>query len=545
MHNNQVITQKHKTMKNSNKVFALSLFLISTVSYGQFYVNSALNISEIRQSGTARFQGVGGNHAAIGGDASSNFGNPAGLAFFNRSEFSFSPSFYNSSTNTNYIGNSSSQSKSNPNLFNHIALVMAGTPQTYSGKWKRTGFGITYSRQANLTNQFQYAGTNNKSSFVDYVVERVNGDNVPFDQLDKEYNASKNIAQSIDAAVLNLYLFDDTTPTGPPYRKAIPLKNAAVSQDGLFSRGGNTSQWTFGYAGNYDNKLYVGASIGLWRTTYNYKNTLSEKFVNAKPFVGFKYNEALEMSGSGINVSVGAMYKATDNLQFGAYIASPSLSSLHTTFDESVSVELSGDIPSYDGAGKPITNAQGQQQFTKLAVNNVPVETFDFNYDLTGPMRASGGITYFLGGGRYGFITATAEYVAYKGMRMNTSYYSNQSDNIAFKTDMKTQVQRTFNNPVNFRVGAEGRLGNIRIRAGGAYLPDPYTARIDNLDRSRLQFSAGLGYRNDKYFVDLAGTYSSFKDAYTPYRLNDATRYASAQISGTSINAIVTGGIFF
>ena len=532
-----------KNLKNQWVTVLITLFPL--FGYAQFYTNSAFNISEIRQNGTARFQGVGGNHAALGGDASTTFGNPAGLAFFNRSEVSFSPSLFNVSTNTTYIGNSVTQSKSNPNLFNHFAIVLAGTPQGYNRKWKRTGLGITYSRQNNLTNQFQYIGTNNKSSFVDYVVERVNGDKVPFDQLDQEYNASKNLSQTLDAAVLNLYLFDDTTPTGPPYRRAIPLRNAAVNQDGLYTRGGSTSQWTFGYAGNYDDKLYVGVSLGLWRTTYNYSHTLNERFSNAKPFTSFTYNEKLNMTGSGINVSVGAMYKATDNIQIGGYIASPSLSTLHTIFDENVGVSTSGDIPVYGFDGKPVTNTQGLQLFTKLAQPQIPVETFDFSYSLTGPLRASGGITYFLGGGKYGFITATADYVGYKGMRMSTDFYSNQSDNTAFRTDMKTQVQRTFNSTVNFRIGAEGRLGNFRVRAGGAYLPDAYTTRIDNLDRSRLQLSAGLGYRNEKFFVDLAGTYLQSKDAYTPYKLNDVTRYSSAQINSTGINMIVSTGVFF
>lgn len=532
-----------KKLKNS--IAFVVLALCPVFGYSQFYVNTAFNLSDIRQNGTARFQGVGGNHAALGGDASTTFGNPAGLAFFNRSELSFSPSLFNSNTSTTYIGNTSTQSKINPNLFNHFAIVLAGTPQGYNRKWKRTGLGITYSRQSNLNTQFQYSGTNNKSSFVDYVVERVNGDNVSFDQLASEYNANRNIAQTIDAAALNLYLFDDTTPTGPPYRKAIPITNAAVSQNGLYNRGGNTSQWTFGYAGNYDDKLYLGVSLGLWRTSYNFDHTLNEKFSNAKPFVGFNYNEKMTMTGSGINISLGAIYKVTDDLQLGGYIASPTLSSLHTIYDENVSVELSGDIPVYDASGRPVTNAQGQQQFVKLSNTSIPVESYDFSYDLTGPMRAAGGLTYFLGKGKFGFITATAEYVGYKGMRMATDYYSNQSDNSAFKNDMKTQVQRTFNNAVNIRVGAEGRFGNLRVRAGGAYLPNVYTTRIDNLDRNRIQFSGGLGYRNEKFFVDLAGTVMTSNEAYAPYTLNNSSNYASAQIKNTGINMVLSTGFFF
>lgn len=50
-------------------------------SQSRLYSNAASQLSQITQNGTARFQGVGGNHAALGGDASNIFGNPAGIAF--------------------------------------------------------------------------------------------------------------------------------------------------------------------------------------------------------------------------------------------------------------------------------------------------------------------------------------------------------------------------------------------------------------------------------------------------------------------------------
>ncbi len=530
-------------MKQIISVFlGAAMVLLSEVGKAQFYATSALNLSEIKQSGTARFQGLGGNHAALGGDASTGLGNPAGLAFYNRSEVSVSPTFYTNSTSTNYIGGNSVQSAKNVNV-GQFALVLAGTPQGYNTRWKRTGLGISYSRLNNLNTAFQYSGTNNRSSFVDYVIENLNRNNVSFNQLDKEYNANKNTASTIDAALLNLYLFDDTTPAGPPYRRPIPLKTAATNQNGLYNATGFTSQWNIGYSGNMDDKLYVGASLGLWHSTYSFKHELKEQFVNGKPFLGLNYNESLALTGSGINISLGAIYKVSSNLQLGAYLVTPSLTSLNTNYSEGVAVSLSGDIPSYDAAGKPVVNAQNQQQFTKLAYTSIPVDDFDFQYDLTGPLRASGGITYFFG--KHGFLTATADYVGYKNMRMSTTYYNNTQDNADFKTDNKKQVQTLFNNAVNLRVGGEGRIGNYRLRGGVAYLTNPYSVSVDKLDRSRLQFSGGLGYRNESFFVDLAATLMQYKEAYSPYRLQDTARYSTAEISNTGLNTVVSFGLFF
>lgn len=70
-------------MRTHKIVWGMVLGLTITQVYSQsrLYSNTALQLSGITQNGTARFQGVGGNHAALGGDASNIFGNPAGIAF--------------------------------------------------------------------------------------------------------------------------------------------------------------------------------------------------------------------------------------------------------------------------------------------------------------------------------------------------------------------------------------------------------------------------------------------------------------------------------
>jgi hypothetical protein len=521
-------------------IVAFGIIAAPFVANGQFFSNSTFNLSEIKQTGTARYQALGGNHTAVGGDASNIFGNPAGLGFYNRSELSISPMFYNNSTSTDYISSTSTQQKSNLNI-GHIGVIFAGTPQNSRNDWRRATFAVSYSKLSNLNNQFQYTGQNNASSFIDWATESAAG--VSFDDLDREYNPNTGIAQSIESAVLNLYLMDDTTPNGPPYRRAIPLKGAAAIQNGLYKTDGSTSQWSFAYAGNYADKLYIGASVGIWRSDYQYQHTLNEQYTNAAPFKGMIYDENLTLVGRGINASLGFIYKPMDNLQVGINVTSPTVASASTIFNEKVSVDLTGDIPVYDAAGKAVKNAQGQQQYVKLNKTTIPVSEFDFEYNLTSPVRLSGGATYFFG--KMGFITGTAEYVGYNNMRVSTNYYDDTNNNQSFKDNNKKRIKGAFNNVVNLRVGGEARMGYFRVRAGGAYLADPYKTIIDNLDRSRFQYSGGVGLRNDRYFVDVAATFMQSKDAYTNYTMNDARRTASAKISNTGLNFAISGGILF
>ena len=92
---------------------------------GDIYAGEAFRFSEIQQTGTARFKGIGGNQTALGGDASNIFGNPAGLAFYNRSELSISPSLNLVNTSANYLGNTQT---GNGNKFSvgQLGLVFAG-----------------------------------------------------------------------------------------------------------------------------------------------------------------------------------------------------------------------------------------------------------------------------------------------------------------------------------------------------------------------------------------------------------------------------------
>ena len=64
------------------------------------------DLTRINNGGSARVLGLGGAQTAIGGDISSASTNPAGLGFFNRSEFSFSTQFNGVNKSTNFTDRS-------------------------------------------------------------------------------------------------------------------------------------------------------------------------------------------------------------------------------------------------------------------------------------------------------------------------------------------------------------------------------------------------------------------------------------------------------
>ncbi len=517
-------------MKITYKFLLAIQGLFVAVSAQAQYAADAFRFSEINQTGTARFQGVGGNHTALGGDASAISGNPAGLGFYNRSELSISPSLNSISSSSTYLNRVTTDGKINPNL-TQASLVIAGSPQNYNRKWKRTSIGVSLSRQQSFQNVFSYAGRNNRSAYVDAVVDRANNRNISADALDQEFDPNGQVAFSTEGAFYQLYMINPSTAVGPPYVRYD--RESPTDQTGSFESTGAHTQWNFAYAGNYDDRIYVGASIGFNRIRYDYSHTLRDEYVNGRVFRASDHIEDLNVSGNGVNATFGIIYKATPDLQLGASITSPTFMSVRETFNEEASVDV---------IGIPQQGTNGQTTFFVPDVTQIGLEPNDFEYSITSPLRASGGVTYFFG--QKGFLTGTVEYVGYRGMRVNTSTLS-ANDNSAFRNENRSEIEDTYVGGVNVRAGGEIRAGSFRARAGLAYLSDPYRIKLDDIDRSKLLFSGGIGFRSERFFADVTAIYNTYTSAFTPYVLNNQNDFGSVEIKNTSINVLLTIGTFF
>lgn len=87
-------------------------------------LEDALRYSQYNATGSARIMGIGGSQFAIGGDVSNISGNPAGLGFFRKSEFSFTPSYGNWKSTSSFMDQPQEDHKGNFALPN-VGIVMA------------------------------------------------------------------------------------------------------------------------------------------------------------------------------------------------------------------------------------------------------------------------------------------------------------------------------------------------------------------------------------------------------------------------------------
>ena len=489
---------------------------------GHFYGEDAFRYSQSKTSGSARMQGLGGGYSALGGDATNAYSNPAGLGFYNRSELSITPVFNSLSTSSLYAGTTTGSKTSNASI-GQLGFILS-SPGSSSRK-KRSSLAITYSKQVNLLSDFSYAAQNKKSSMMDYFAEKATRRGANSTVLDGEFDVNTASAATSTAMYYQAFMIDPVSGSGAPYAKV--EKSLPANQTGRNSSTGAVSQWNIGYGANFDDKTYLGFSVGFVRMNYESLGNHSEQFPTGKVFNGFQFNEDLYTRGSGLNLAAGAIIKVSENISIGANVTSPTWITLNEIYNSSITI---------DPKPKTITT-----DYTTVSTD----ENL-FSYKTITPFKASGGATFFLPG-KKGFVTADAEYVGYTNMGVKFANYDNNGNVLGYDKDAEqtSKIKSVYKDAVNLKIGAEYRIENIRVRAGAKYMPDPFKQKVGDLDRSQMLFSGGIGYRSSKFFVDLAGVYNQFRGAYTPYELANTQNYASANLTNKQTSFVISVGTFF
>lgn len=531
---------------------------LTTLAQDNNYDALARTFSQTGPVGSARFQALGGPHTALGADASTLLGNPAGLGFYTRSEFNLTPGIALQNNKSDYLGTSRNDDKTSFNLAN-LGVIIAGNrnnPIGYS-RWRGGVIGLGFTRSYGLNNSIAFGGRNNQSSMVDFFAEEATRESQNFNTTVQDFrddlNANGNTFDFPTSMYYYGYLIDPNSQDGPPYSGAEQGKS--TNQTFNFNSDGSTSQWTAAYGANYDDKIYLGAAIGLARMNYTTTKTMQEAFINPAQIAGFSYEQTLNTRGNGFNLSLGAIYRPTDFLRLGVSFNTPTWFNVSETTESSLRVDLARpiDVAAAGTADPGLTNLLNtlrgagygiQTQNNRIVINSIPalaVKPFDSNYQLRTPFKANGGVAFFFG--KSAFVSGNVEYVAYEGMRLSSNDENADGDlqNGAYTNDVK----RAYRNVVNLKVGGEYRIQNLALRAGFSYYPDQYKQTFDNLDRSRSIFSGGLGYRTDKFYVDVAALYGTSASAYSPYVLNNTADYASAKINNTTTQVILSVGTYF
>lgn len=458
-----------------------SAILLSSSLYAQ-YAEDALRFSRSFQGGTARMMGMAGAQQALGADISSLVGNPAGLGFYRKNDFSISPTLRMNNVESKAFGTLSSEQRDQFNI-GSLGFTLTQLNQDYSGSevqngWVAYTFGFGFNRINNFYENRYFSGSNSANSITDYFAELANSRNI-------NSFPDTNITSIEDMAWYGYMMDYDTVNnvyTG--------LGNGPFKQSQADKIEGYQNEWTFAFGANYSNVLYLGASIGIGSIKYDRTSKFTESNINDPVYnlTDVTFNDRLSVTGSSMNVKVGAIVRPTDFVRMGFSIQTPD----YYNFDESYITDVS-------------SNANG------LNYNYNALE-YLFQYKLRTPFRYQGGLAFFFQ--KYGLISADIEMVDYSNNRLSAG-----GDYADFGPQQNAVISDIYKRAFNVRFGAEGKIGPLSVRAGYANYGDPY--KSSKIDQSRNIISGGLGYKIEDYYFDLAVVNQSYSNLYSPYFLNN------------------------
>ncbi len=463
------------------RILGLSIFIGLGLTAQAQYEEDALRFSQNYLSGTARIIGMGGAQQALGADLSNLLGNPAGLGFYRKSDFSFSPTLRFNNTESSVYNTLSAERRDNFNI-GSVGFSIAQVNQDYTGRerqvgWVSQSFAFAYTRKNNYFEDRYFQGNNvNNGSITQYFAQLANaGDTSSI--FDGDINTIEDMAW-------NGYMIDfDSTNT------FIGLSNGNNSQSQIDRIEGSQNEWSFGFGANYSNKLYFGASLGISSVRYEQTTKFVENKINDPSFnlQEVRLNERLDVEGNSVNFRFGTIFRPIDLIRIGVSIQSPD----YYNFDERFT-----------------TDASSRSNGSNYAFN--PLEYF-FQYRLRTPFKYQGGLAFFLN--KYAIISGDVEFVDYSNNRLSA-----QGINSDFGPKENANINNLYQNTVNYRLGGELKFGDLALRAGYAKYGDPY--RVQSYDQSRQFITAGIGYRYINYYVDFAYSNQQYTSKYSPYFLD-------------------------
>ncbi len=488
-------------MRFSKISLSVILMFFCTGVFAQGFVENAMLFSRTKPGGSARIQAMGGAQIALGGDFSSGLSNPAGLGMYNRSELTFSPAlnFYN--TNSTYSGTREDDTKTMLTIPG-VSYVNHFTPNKEDF---RGSLGVSFTRINDFNKTFRYNGDDANPSIIDFFLE--------------DANVFGLDAGDIRTALgYDNYLIDDATAIGGnpgEYFSEMELNPNDPSDIRFLRRQGNVdvkgrqNQFTIGYGGNVKDKFYFGANIGFANLRYRFQSTYTEfdyLFELDPNFVALNslsVRETIEIEGSGINATLGVIFRPVDFFQAGISLLTPTYYNLTYTHHSRVSSQW--DNFDYLGLGTTILRS----------LNSELTDPIIYEYNLTTPMKLNMGAAFIIG--KYAIITEDIEFINYSKAK-----YSSSTPNDSYDVENDGIKNAFKNNPIiNYRFGIEGRYDIFRLRAGYNYQQNPHIAQRSRVNAETQTLSAGAGVRLKTFFIDFALLQTEGKSVYSEYAMFD------------------------
>ena len=508
------------------KIYTVIFLLSSYISFSQT-PEDALRLSWYQLKGTARNQAIGGAMVSLGGDATANHINPAGLAFFKTSDVFITPGLQFGKSKSMFRGTNSTGTGQTKFDLGTSGFVFGGF-----GHKAKNSFGITVTQQANFNYTTYYKGLNDYSSFGEPLADEFASSGLTIDQA-LEYNSSVSIPTRM---ALYTYLVDTARINGNLQVIARSENPSVRDQENRVESKGGITEINLGWGSEVSKKFMAGISLGIniinqERRTYFHESDATGNTNNDFNFL--TYDETFTLKGYGLNLRGGLIYRPKEYIRLGLAVHTPTWMPLKETTKSGFAAHLDnlfGPNDAYDSVG---------------TMEVAAVDKIEKEYNLSSPTKIMISGSYVFREveditRQKGFITADIEYTNYKWMNYKPYEGETTTETKADYEPYNQAIDAVYKGTFNFRLGGELKFKTVMARAGFAYYTSPY--KDPELKGRKMFISGGLGYRNKGMFVDLTYVQRLNKDVNLPYRVNSPRANTFADLKENGGNVLLTIG---
>ena len=493
----------------TRKLFALFIVLTNTILIAQNDVD-AMRYSQTQSYGDARFMSMGGAFGSLGANVSCMNFNPAGIAMYRKGEFVFTPGFQFQSANATHYGTDATDFSTKLNISN-IGFVAAWDqqqtvyqPQPNSGGDpgygpQRYGYGRRRQQRqsapqtSNNQGNHRWAFGINYNRIADFNYHTTINGYVP---------VANSITSSMAAAATGYYpgqlsqFYEGLgyqggviVPSASDSSKYNPLSaydpaSMNLQQTKTIQSSGRIGELAFALAHSFNDKFYVGGTLGIPIIKYNYQSILTEyDYKNVdNQFQSLQYQENIVTTGAGVNFKLGGIYRFNSGLKIGLYGQTATAYKLTDNYQNTLTTNW--DSSQYNGS------------YQSPAGNYI--------YKLRTPGRAGASVSYVFK--KLLAFSVDGEFIDYSNAKF--------SDNYGSYNDVNLTIQNKYKASANLKAGLELNVRPIVLRAGFASYGSPFGDVLSG-KFVKNSFSGGIGFRGaHKVYLDLGFIYTKWNENY-------------------------------
>jgi long-subunit fatty acid transport protein len=466
----------------------------------------ALRFSTTDVQGTARYASMGGAFGALGADISVLSVNPAGMGRYKADVLTGTVNLGVGYTGATLNGEETLTNSENFDLNNLGIIGVSNTRVDNPSPWRKVQFGFAYNRLAEFNDKYAVNGVNDAS--FSYVLA------------DRGYGRTPNEIYGFDQHYAGLayenYLIDHVVDSSQQWY-VTQMHNdygGGITHEHYVETVGRIGESAFSIAGNYSDKLYLGATVGVDKIQYSRTKTHFEASNSDSLAIdNFTFVENLTTRGNGVNLKVGAIILPQSWLRLGIAMHTPTnYYYMRDTWNSEI-----------------ITNFKNGDRFSEESLSS------SYVYKMRTPGKLMGSLA--LVSKKLGLLSVDCEYINYGNVLLKNHQGAGDSYDFNYENTVSEQI---YQSALNIRVGGEYKITNyLMARAGYAVNGQPFKNEYKDQATPKIKYSLGLGFRTEQFFIDAAVVHSQQKENYFLY---DPILIENAAPTKKWTNALVTLG---